>query len=387
MRRCAGASARGDCFPQKMTTKGCHIDKGLLITTVFLIFFGILVLAGISANISFKNFGKTNYYLLHQIKFGIIPGIIFGFIAYKINLDFVKKYSWVFILISLILTSLVFVPGLRVSAGGASRWLDLKFFTFQPSEILKLIFIIYLSAWLSRRLEKKHFKNANRDWQTTFLPFCIVVGIIALILNFQKDLSTLVVILAVALITYFTAGTPLWQNVLMFFSGIGLIFFFIKISTYRLNRIQVLFNHLVDPMGIGYQLKQAFIAIGSGGIWGLGFGMSSHRIPQPMSDSVFAIIAEEMGFAGAVFLILFFLFFLWRGFKIAKNSQDKFSRLFATGFTSWILLQAFINIGSLIGIVPLTGIPLPFISYGGTHIVVELTAIGIMLNISKGARV
>lgn len=370
-----------------MAIKGYHIDKSLLITAVFLLAFGVLVLAGVSAKISLKNFGNPTYYLEHQIIWGIIPGIILGFIAYKISLNTLRKYSFILVLISVALTFLVFVPGLGIKAGGASRWLNFKFFTFQPSEILKLTFIIYLSAWLSSRLEKKHFKSTSGDWQTTFLPFLVVVGIITLLLNLQKDLGTLIIILASALIIYFTAGTPLWQNLVMFSSAIGIVLFSIKILAYRLERVKVLFNPLADPMGIGYQLKQAFIAIGSGGIFGQGLGTSSQRIPHPMSDSIFVILAQEMGFIGALVLISLFLFFLWRGFKIAKNSQDKFSRLFAVGFTSWILLQAFVNIGALIRIVPLTGIPLPFISYGGTHIVIELVATGLMLNISKHRRV
>ena len=148
-------------------------------------------------------------------------------------------------------------------------------------------------------------------------------------------------------------------------------------------------NPLYDPMGLGYQLKQSLIAVGSGGIFGLGLGMSNQKfgfIPQTISDSVFAIFAEELGLIGSFLLIITFLFFLWRGFKIAKRSQDKFSKLFAIGFTVWISIQALVNIGAIIGILPLAGIPLPFISYGGSHIAVELIGAGILLNISKSSR-
>ncbi len=363
-----------------------HPDYALFLATTALLVFGVLILAGISANVSIKKFGNSTYYLFHQALFGILPGLILGVVCYKLNLNLFKKYAGIFILLSLGLMVLVFVPGLGVGAGGASRWLNFKFFTVQPSEFLKLSFTIYLAAWLSKRSEKGTAKKRGKNWRVTFIPFLFIVGVIMLILNFQKDLGTLIVIIASAFITYFSAGTPLWQNVIMFFSGAGLLYVFIIIFNYRINRIRVLFDPLVDPMGIGYQLKQAFIAIGSGGIFGLGLGMASNKIPQPISDSIFVAIAEELGFFGSLLLILFFLFFAWRGFKIAKNNSDRFSKLFAVGATSWITAQAFVNIGALIGIIPLTGIPLPFISYGGTHIITELAAMGIMLNISKNSR-
>lgn len=371
-----------------MTSKNSyHPDYPLVFTVVILLILGILVLASASAFFAQQKFGRTTHYLFHQIIFGIIPGILLGLIAFKINLSFFKKWAWLFILINLILMVLVFFPWLGISSGGASRWLNFGFFTFQPSEFLKLTFIIYLSAWLAKRTEKSLPKKRNKtNWKNTFFPFLVVVGIVTFLLIRQSDLSTLIVILATAGLIYFSADTLLWHNVLIFFGGLAAIYFFIKIAPYRINRILVLFNPLKDPMGIGYQLKQALIAVGSGGAVGLGLGMSNQKfgfLPQTISDSVFAIFAEEMGFIGSVFLITVFLFFLWRGFKIVKRSQDKFSHLFAIGLTSWICVQAFINMGAMTGIVPLAGIPLPFISYGGSHIVVELIGIGILLNISK----
>lgn len=160
----------------------------------------------------------------------------------------------------------------------------------------------------------------------------------------------------------------------------------IKLAPYRAARLLVFLKPEIDPMGIGYQIKQALIAVGSGGISGLGLGMSQQRLgflPQSISDSIFAILAEETGFIGCLILIFLFLIFLWRGFEIAKVSQNKFSQLAALGITSWITLQALTNIGSMIGILPLTGIPLPFISYGGSALVSELAGVGILLNISK----
>ena len=354
-----------------------RIDYFLVAAVFILLIFGILILASVSAITSQEKFGRTTYYLFHQFELGIIPGLILGFIALKIKLPFLKKIALPLIFFNLILMALVFIPGFGVVAGGAPRWMNLRFFTFQPSEFLKLTFIIYLSLWLSNRAEKK---------KVSFIPFLTVVGVVASLLIFQLDLSTLGIILISALIIYFAAETPLWQSFLMVSSGLGLCLVLVGMFSYRMNRVAVWLNQMKDPMGIGYQLKQILIAVGSGGIFGLGLGMSSQKwgyIPQTMSDSIFAIIAEETGFLGSLLLILAFLFILWRGFKIAKGAKDKFSQFFAIGFTSWICLQAFVNIGAMIGVVPLTGIPLPFISYGGSHIVVEMIGVGILLNISK----
>lgn len=367
-----------------------RIDFQLLLAVAAILVFGILALASISANFSLQIFGNTTYYLFHQLILGIVPGIILGFIAYKIKIDFYKKYCLIFLIMSMAAMFLVFIPGIGINAGGASRWLNFKFFTVQPSEILKIAFIIYLSSWLSKKQENSKAKSKNKDWRDMFLPFIAVSGVIALALILQKDLGTLLIILSAAGITYFSASTPLWQNFLLFAGGISLVYFLINITGYRSDRIKVWLDFISnslgfnqDPMGLGFQMKQAIIAVGSGGIFGLGVGLSSQLIPQPMSDSIFAMIAEEMGFFGCLFLILAFLFFLWRVIKIAKNSKDNFSKLFCVGAGSWICIQAFVNMGAITGLLPLTGIPLPFISYGGTHILSEMVAVGILLNISK----
>jgi cell division protein FtsW len=273
--------------------------------------------------------------------------------------------------------------------GGASRWLNLGVFTFQPSELLKLTFILYLAVWLARpSFAKQNLggSNTKNRISQTFIPFLIVLGVIAILLILQPDISTLGVIGLSALALYFIAATPVWQTFLIVLAGIGGLIALIKYEPYRFNRLLVFLKPETDPMGIGYQIKQALIAVGSGGVMGVGLGMSHQKfgfLPQSIGDSIFAIFAEETGFVGALILISLFLIFAWRGFKIAKDSKDKFHQLLVTGITFWITLQAFINIGSMVGILPLTGIPLPFISYGGTALVNELIAMGILLNISK----
>ncbi len=369
--------------------KGNQPDYVLLVVTLILILLGILILASVSAPLSQQRFGNTFYFLSHQLLFGLLPGILLAFLAFRLPLDFLRKWSPSLLLINLILLSLVFLPKIGSSAGGATRWLSLGPFSFQPSEFLKLTSILYFAVWLASRnseRSKSGFSKSEKDFSQTLVAFLIIVGLISLLLIFQPDISTLGIIVLVAALMYFLAETPFWHSILVVLLGAGGLLTLIKLAPYRINRLLVFLKPEIDPMGIGYQINQALIAVGSGGISGLGLGMSQQRLgflPQSISDSIFAILAEETGFIGCLILISLFLIFLWRGFGIVKTNQNKFFQLSALGITSWICLQAFINIGTMIGIMPLAGIPLPFISYGGSALVSELIAIGILLNISR----
>lgn len=356
-------------------------DYGILFIVGFLILLGILILASVSASISQQKFGYPSFYLFHHILFGLIPGAILGFIAFKIPLSKIKKWSPALLLGSLFLMVLVFLPVVGITLGGSRSWLNLGITTFQPSELLKLSFVLYLASWLAVRTEK-----GKKVLSATLVAFLAVLALIALLLVLQPDVGTLGIIILSAILLYFLAGTP-WKHTFLLIPGLaGVLALFIRFAPYRMARISVFFNPDIDPMGMGYQIKQALIAIGSGGIFGRGAGMSIQKfgfLPQPMADSIFAVFSEEWGFVGAFILISLFLLFIWRGFSIAKNVNDKFAQLTVLGIVGWITFQAFVNIGSMIGILPLTGIPLPFISYGGSAMVVELIGIGILLNISK----
>lgn len=373
-----------------------YVLLGIIITLIGL---GIIVLAGISAPISQEKFGYSTYYLIHKIKYGLIPGIILGLLAYKIPLALIKKWSLALLLGNLVFLGLVFLPGIGSNIGGASRWIDLGFISFQPSEFLKISFIIYLSAWLSNfSIEIKNSKerikwtkklNKKQITETiykTLTPFLIIIGLISLFLIKQPDVSTLGIIIITAVLMYFSVGTPFWHSIFIFLAGVSALMILIKTAPYRFNRILALFKPEIDPMGISYQIKQSLIAIGSGGIFGLGLGMSFQQfgfLPQSMSDSIFSIYAEETGFIGALFLILLFLFLFWEGYKVYKKTSDEFARLLVLGICSWISIQSLIHISSMIGIFPLTGIPLPFISYGGSHLLAEMIGVGLLFNISK----
>lgn len=253
-----------------------HPDYFLLVFAGLLVIFGIIILASISFAFSFKKFGDTVYLLKHQIIFGLIPGLILGFLAYKINLSLIKKYAPLFLLITLILMVMVFLPVVGSTAGGASRWVNFGPFSFQPSELLKLTFVLYLAAWLSSKTDKTGLIK-NQGFGQTFFAFIIILVIITLLLAFQPDISTLGIIVITAVLMYFWANTPFWQTILVILVGIGGLIILVHLAPYRLNRLRVFLNPDLDPMGIGYQLKQAIIAVGSGGTGGVGLGMSTQK--------------------------------------------------------------------------------------------------------------
>ena len=355
-------------------------DFALFGATIILITLGILILTSISASLSIERFGNSYYYLKHQFLVGILPGLILGFLAYLIPLEFFKKNIIFFLLVIIFLLAMVFIPKIGVSSGGATRWIKIGPFLIQPSEFLKITFLIYLASWLASRT------SPQKERSQTLLAFLIIIAALSAFLIFQPDIGTLGIIIAFSVLMYFLADTPVWHSILIILMGIITLVVLIKIAPYRANRILVFLNPDADPMGIGYQTKQALISVGSGGVSGLGLGMSRQKfgfLPQTMSDSIFAIFAEETGFIGATILVLLFLFFIWRAFTIVRNSDDKFQKILAAGITLWISFQAFINIGSMIGLLPLTGVPLPFISYGGSHLITEFIGVGMLLHISK----
>ena len=371
-----------------MVKTDSQADYILLGTIGLLLVLGIVILASVSAPFSQEKFGHTYYFLKRQVIFGLIPGLILGFLAFKIRLSLIKKWVPFLLLGNLALLGIIFIPGLGLKIEGAVRWINLGPLSFQPSEFLKITFLLYLAAWLANRIPGQNKPAAVKDFSQTLVVFFIVFGLISLALIFQPDISTLGIIYAIAVLMYFSANTPFRHTVLIILLGALGLFSLVKLAPYRASRFLVFFNPEIDPMGIGYQLKQSLIVIGSGGISGAGLGASIQKffpgfLPQPISDSIFVVFSEETGFIGGLFLISLFLIFLWRGLKITKGAKDKFGQLASLGITSWIVIQAFVNIGAMIGVLPLTGITLPFISYGGSSLVASLIGVGILLNISK----
>lgn len=360
--------------------KAHKIDSKLLFAILILLVFGLVMIASAGIAYSKTRFGDPYYFFKHQLFFGVLPGLFIMYITQKINYKFWKKISLPFFAVSLIFLILVFVPGFESRIYGASRWFKLGSFSFQPSEMLKLSIIIYLSAWLESRAEKV------KDFYEGLVPFLMIIGMVSFLLIKQPDIGTLGVVILISISIFFTSGAKIYHMFFMGLSGLIALGVIIKMEAYRMNRFLVFLHPELDPRGIGYQINQALLAIGSGGILGVGLGYSLQKfnyLPEPVGDSIFAIIGEELGFFGAVLLILMFVYLAVRILKIAKNAPDIFSKLMAVGIISWIIFQAFINMAAISGLVPLTGIPLPFISYGGTSLVFLMAGAGILLNISK----
>ncbi|MSU60637.1 MAG: putative lipid II flippase FtsW [Candidatus Staskawiczbacteria bacterium] len=369
-----------------------HVNYYLLGLVIFLIGFGALFLSTLSSIPSLDAFGNTNYYLFRQlIRIGI--GLVACLVAFKMPLAWFKKISPWLLLANLFLLVVVFFPILGTNFWGASRWISIGGISFQPSEFLKISAILYLSALLSNKFSESTKKNwigsakkGLHNFNMVFLPFLLLLAIVIIILKYQRDLSTLGIVVGTLIIIYFSARTPVWHMVLSFLLAGTSAVIFIAREPYRLERLKVFLHPGTDPLGIGMQVKQSIIAVGSGGFFGKGLGMSIQKfgfLPQAMSDSIFAILGEETGIVGCVILVLLFVLFFYLGLKIANSSGDSFARLIAVGITFWITSQAFMNIASAVGLFPLSGIPLPFFSYGGSHIISELIGIGLLLNISK----
>jgi cell division protein FtsW len=359
------------------------IDYSLLVIVLSLFSYGLIVLYSASSVESFNGYGNTSHYVVHQLLYGGVIGLIGMFVLSKIDYHKWQKYLPVLIFGTLFLLILVKIPGIGFATGGARRWIHLGPIFFQPAELAKLVIIIYLASWADKKRETLN------DFYYGLLPSLCIIGLFAGLILMQPDFGTMLVLLAVSFFMLFAAGINWKYFFYGLVSAVITLYTFIKIEPYRADRLATFLNPALDPKGIGYQINQALIAIGSGGIFGFGYGLSRQKhsyLPEVMNDSIFAIFAEELGFFRVVIALLLFLAFALKGFKIAKNAPDAFGKMVALGITSWITLQAVINIAAILSLIPLTGIPLPFFSYGSTALISNLAAIGILLNISSQSR-
>jgi cell division protein FtsW len=354
-------------------------DYQLAIVVFILVILGLVLISSASVVISYTLFGSSTYYLRHQIV-SVAAGLIIWLILQNIDYHFWKKIAFSALIGTILLLIAVFIPGIGFNYGGASRWIDLRITLLQPAELCKLGFILFLALWLEKKGE------GVKSFYYGLLPFIVILILIAGLIIAQPDMGTMCIIIMVGGIMFFAGGARISHVLLMIGGGFAAIWTLIKIAPYRLARLTVWLNPKSDTGGIGYHINQALMAVGSGGLLGLGFGLSRQKynyLPEVVGDSIFAVIAEELGFLKSIFIILLFLFLAYRGYKIAQKAPDTFGRLVATGITTWLVFQAIINIAAMLSLLPLTGIPLPFISYGGTSLIVSLAAIGILMNISK----
>lgn len=313
----------------------------------------------------------------------LILGLVAFYIVSRIPYKFWKKYALAVLIVAIGINCLLFIHSLTLVSGGAGRWVNLRFITFQPSEFLKIAFIIYFAAWLA------HVKDDVSTFRRGILPFLVLVGILGALLLAQSDTFTLIVIIVTGLGMLVAAGarwTHLLMLVLVALLAVGIVAY---VRPYARQRIMTYLNPAADPLGSGYQIQQSLIAIGSGGITGRGYGQSIQKfgyLPEPTGDSIFAVEAEEFGFVGSLVLIFLFLLFVFRSFKIATRAPDSFARLATLGIGMLVIIESFVNISAMLGLIPLTGKPLLFVSHGGTALIIILAAVGIIANVSKWRR-
>ncbi len=357
------------------------IDYILLITVLGLAAFGLVMIASASAIRSYEvTDGVSNNFFLYQQSISLFFGVLALVFCTLLNYRFWQKYSFWFLLFAIALLVSVWIPGLASPLNNSHRWISIGSIFFQPSEVAKLLFVIFIAHFLSSK-----GKIIQTFWGG-FVPFIFLLILIPGLVIIQPDLGTAAIFIFVGIAMFYVAGARISQILALVPIGIAGIWLAVKTAPYRLGRIIAFFNPSQDELGIAYHSRQALIAIGSGGLWGLGFGNSIQKynyLPDPMSDSIFAVIAEEMGFIRTAIIFSILVFFVWRAYQISKKAPDDFSKLLALGITTWFATQIIVNIAAMLGALPLTGIPLPFISYGGTALIVNLAAVGILLNISK----
>lgn len=348
-------------------------DRLLIGLIIMLTLIGILFVYDSSVVIAMRDFSDRFYYAKEQIKWlllGWTVCAVFSFISYK---------TWYRAAVPILMATiglllLVFIPGISVKALGARRWINLGFTTLQPAEFAKLALIIYLSAWFSSKERKR------------LVPFLVLLGMVVGLILLEPDLGTASIVLIIALLLYFFSGAHISHfMVLLPILAVGVLMLSI-FSPYRFARLTSFIHPEKDPLGSSYQIRQATLALGSGGLLGVGIGKSRQKyeyLPEANTDSIFAIIGEETGFIGSTVMAFLYLIVVYQGYKIALRVQDGFGRMLALGISSWIGLQAMINIAAISALIPLTGVPLPLISYGGSNLVVMLAGLGILMNVSK----
>lgn len=349
-------------------------DLPLLFSVIILTIFGLFMIYNSSSYIAFRDFADKYYYIKEQAVWAGI-GLVVLLISSRFPYKGLYALSIPILIGAIVLLLLVFVPGVGIKVLGAKRWINLGFTTLQPAEFVKLSLAIYLAAWFSNKEKER------------FLAFTLLVGVVFLLVMLQPDMGTGSIILFEAILLYFLSGASMTHFFILGpvvgLAGLGLIL----LEPYRAARLFSFLNlHSLD--NVSYHVKQILIALGSGGLLGVGAGNSLQKyayLPENVTDSIFAIIAEEFGFLGASVLILLYLILIWRGFRIAMHAKDTFGKLLAGGIIGFLGFQIALNLSAMTMLVPLTGVPLPFISYGGSALIINLCAIGILLNISRAS--
>jgi|SRR5579872_380338 len=356
------------------------VDYKLLVIIFVLLAIGLIVLYSASSVVSYS-IDKTNtYYFRHQFLFGALIGLVAMYVTSKIDYHKWQKFVPLMVFAVILMLAAVLVPHIGVKVSGSRRWISIGPLFMQPAEVAKLVLIFYIASWIDKR------SSEIQDFYYGMIPTLLIIGIIAGLIILEPDIGTMLVVILTALTMLFVGGSRIKHLFWILVGGLAGFALLVKVEPYRVARLTQFLNPSVDPQGIGYQINQALLAIGSGGFWGYGYGHSRQKynfLPEVIGDSIFAVIVEELGFSRALLIIGLYVLFAFRGMRMALGASDTFGKMVAVGIVAWISFQAFINIGAIIGLLPLTGIPLPFVSYGSSALIVTLAAMGVLLNISK----
>jgi len=346
----------------------------LLILSFLLSLLGIFILYESSTYTALLSVGDKYYYARNQAVWFVI-GAVACIIVSKLDYKIYYKLALPGLLVSLVLLFLVFIPGIGLELKGAHRWINFGFTVVQPSELLKITLTLYLAAWLSSKEKARLF------------AFLLLLGLSVALVIIEPDMGTGTIIAITATTVYFLSGAPIRDMILIIGGMIGAGLALVQIAPYRVARLTSFQNFDVNNLSTAsYHIRQILVALGAGGLFGVGFGNSVQKyayLPESTTDSIFAIFAEEAGFAGSALLVIAFIAFIFTGFYIASKSQDLFGKLLAAGIVTFIGIQAFINMASQAVLMPLTGVPLPFISYGGSSLIINLVSVGILLSIAR----
>ncbi len=367
---------------RQRTLRNNHRDKVLLHRpdwviiglTIALIAFGVLMVFDASVVEAYHEIGNQWYFISKQSKSAII-GIVCAAIALFFPLKKLEKMAVPIIIGALLLLLIVLIPGVGTKVQGARRWINLGFTVIQPSELAKLACVIYLSAWFSKPRPAR--------------SFAVLLGSLIGLIMLEPDMGTALVIIGISALMYFASGASLKKIFRLFLLGIVCIGGLIAVAPYRMDRIKTFLNPMHDPLGVSYHARQVLISLGSGSLMGTGLGRSRQKfqyLPEASTDSIFAVVGEEFGFIGAVVLISTLAVIVIRGYQAGKHIDDLFIANIAIGVTCWFGVQVLLNLMAMVGLVPLTGVPLPLISYGGSSLVTMLTGIGLLVNASRYSR-
>jgi cell division protein FtsW len=363
-----------------MASRRWKVDRGFFFSTITLMAAGFIIFTSASLGLLAKSNSQYSSVTFSQAVLGLLFGSIAMYIVSRLDYKIWKKWAFWLLILGIILNILVLIPHIGFEHGGARRWIVVGGISFQTSELLKLAFVVYFSAWAAGA------KDKMKSFKTGFLPLLVLLTITGALLLKQPDTDTFMMMVFAGVSIFLAAGGR-WKYVFsLLIAGVVGLTLLAFMRPYVMQRIETFFHPENASQGASYQIQQSLIAIGSGGITGRGFGQSVQKfnfLPEPIGDSIFAVEAEEFGFIGAAALIFLFVVFAVRGLKIASRVVDPFGRLLVVGLVIMITAQAFVNIGAMLGVLPLSGITLPFVSHGGTSLFLTLLEAGIILSVSK----